>query len=148
VEARVRLGDLLLQTGHTDEAAAQFEVALRNDPANFGAQLGYAWILLNNGDAGAALRRFESLLRQQPDNMRVLFGSGLCLIHLERLTEAQRIFEQIMQRQPDYWQALGNLAGIYERTGQLQMAYEAYRRLLLLRPQDETARRWLAEHGG
>jgi tetratricopeptide (TPR) repeat protein len=148
VEARVRLGDLLLQTGHTDEAAAQFEVALRNDPANFGAQLGHAWILLNNGDAGAALRRFESLLRQQPDNMRVLFGSGLCLIHLERLTEAQRIFEQIMQRQPDYWQALGNLAGIYERTGQLQMAYEAYRRLLLLRPQDETARRWLAEHGG
>ncbi len=146
VEARVRLGDILLQAGKSDQAAAHFEVALRNDPDHYGARLGQAWILLHNGDAGAAFRRFQALHRER-HNAQALFGSGLCLIQQNRLREAEAVFVEVLRLQPDYWQALGNLAGLYERSGRIEMAFEAYHRLLSLRPQDERARRWLAEHG-
>jgi tetratricopeptide (TPR) repeat protein len=145
VAARIHLGELLLQSGRVDEAAAHFEIALRNDPDHFAAQLGQAWILYHNGDFGAALRRFESLRRRQPD-VQVQFGAGLCLIQLQRWAEAEQIFQEVLSRQPDYWQAWGNLAGLYEQTGRLAKARQAYEQLLRLRPQDEKARTWLREH--
>lgn len=147
VEARVRRGDLLLQAGQSNQAAAQYEVALRHDPDHFGAQIGHAFILCQNGDSGAALHRFEALRRQQPANSKAIFGAGLCLMELQRWREAEQAFQEVFRMQPDNWRALGNLAGVYEQLGDLDRAYTAYRKLLTLRPQDEQARRWLAEHG-
>ncbi len=146
VLAHVRLGDLLLRTGRADEAAAHFEIALRQAPDNYGARLGNAWILYTNGDWGAALRRFEALNREHED-VNALFGTGLSLIQLERFGEAERVFQRVLALQPDYWQALGNLAGLYEQTGRPELATSAYRRLLELRPDDQRARRWLSTHG-
>ncbi len=147
VAGRVALGDLLLQAGRRDEAAAQFETALRTDPENAGAALGYAWILRANGDVGSALRRFRALLGRGQD-VQALFGAGLCLIDLQRYAEAAQAFEDLLRLQPDYWQALGNLAGTYDRLGRTDEARSAYRRLLALHPGDPQAQRWLAEHPG
>jgi tetratricopeptide (TPR) repeat protein len=121
VAGRIALGDLLLQLGRADDAAAQFETALRMAPDDPRAALGYAWILRANGDAGSALRRYG---------------------------EAAQTFEDLLRRQPDYWQALGNLAGAYDRLGREAEARQAYRRLLSLHPGDPLAQRWLAEHPG
>jgi len=147
VDAQVLLGDHLLQLGRADEAAAHFEVALRNAPDHFGARLGFAWILLQNGDAGAAVRRFEQLRREQENNVQAIFGSGLAYIQRQRWREAEMAFLKVLELQPGYWQALGNLAGLYDQTGHLDRAREAYRRLLVLRPDDERASQWLADHG-
>ncbi|MBU1979314.1 MAG: tetratricopeptide repeat protein, partial [Gammaproteobacteria bacterium] len=129
IEVRVQLGDLLLQAGRVDLAAPQFEVALRNAPDHAGAQLGYAWILFQNGDVGAARRRFESLFRTR-NLTPALFGAGMCQIEQQQFGEAERTFEEVLRRQPDYWQALGNLAGLYEQTGRLDEARRMYSRLL------------------
>jgi tetratricopeptide (TPR) repeat protein len=145
VEAQVRLGDLLLQNGQIDEAAAHFEIALRYDPDHYGARLGHTWVLFHNGDYGAALARFQALQRQSGE-VSSLFGAGLCLIQLERWSEAEAAFKDILARQPTYWQALGNLAGLYERTGRLEEARRAYEQLLRLQPGDERARTWLQLH--
>ncbi len=145
VAGRVMLGDLLLQAGRTAEAAAQFEVALRTAPDDPGAQLGHAWVLRANGDAGAALRRFRGLAGG-PSGLQALFGAGLCLMDLERWGEAEQTFREILRRQPDYWQALGNLAAACDRAGRQDEARRAYEQLLALRPGDDQARRWLAEH--
>lgn len=142
---RLALGDLLLQTGRTDEAAAQFEMVLRAEPENPAAQLGFAWILRANGDLGAALRRFRTLAEQRRDP-QALFGAGLCLIDLERYGEAETAFLEVLRLQPDYWQALGNLAGLYDRQGRLAEARRTYERLLAVRPDDPFARQWLAGH--
>lgn len=146
VEVRVELGELLMQRGETDAAAAQFEVALRQEPDHYGAQLGHAWILLNNGEAGAALRRFLDLNRRQT-NPQALFGAGMAQVALNRLDAAEKTFLQVLDLQPSYWQALGNLAGLYDQMGRLDEAASAYRRLLAQNPQDARARRWLQEHG-
>jgi tetratricopeptide (TPR) repeat protein len=144
-DARVRLGDHLMKQGRFDEAAAHLEIAMRQDPDHYGARLGYAWILLHNGEAGAALRRFQALDREHPD-VQALFGSALSLMQLGRLEEAEEAFQEVLHRDPDYWQALGNLAGIYEQTDRQEEAADAYRRLLALQPHDTHARRWLAAH--
>jgi tetratricopeptide (TPR) repeat protein len=144
-EMRLLLGDLLLQTGRADEAAAQFEVVLRNDPDNGSAKLGHAWILLHNGESGAALRRFMELFRQH-GSTQALFGAGMCQMDLNQLDEAQKTFEQVLSLQGDYWQALGNLAVIYERTDQRDKAYRAYQELLRINPHDARAQQWLREH--
>lgn len=147
VAGRIALGELLLQEGRTAEAAAQFEMVLRQHPENRPAQLGAAWILRANGDGGAALRRFQALAADAEVGVGAQFGAGLCLIDMQRWAEAEAAFLEVLRRQPDYWQALGNLAGIYERTGRTGEARRAYERLLQLRPDDPQARRWLSEPG-
>ncbi len=143
--AHVNLGDLLLRLQRRDEAIGHFARALEIDPDNTGALLGQAWILLGQGQAAEALPRFQRAAADGTNNY-ALFGVGLALIQLERLQEAETTFTELLRRQPDNWQALGNLAGVYERTGRLQLARQAYQRLLRLRPDDERARRWLAEN--
>ncbi len=145
VEPRVHLGDLLLQAGRTDAAAAQFEIVLRSDPDNYQAQFGHAWVLLANGDAGAALRRFQALHRRRP-NAQALFGVGRCQIELQQYGPAEKTFLEVLQREPNYWQALGNLAGLYDQTGRIDEAWSAYQKLLAINPQDERARQWIKEH--
>lgn len=147
LEGRLRLGDLLLSAGRVDEAAAQFEIALRAAPEDYRARLGYAWIQYHNGNTGAAYRAFRALDEGRGDP-EPLFGQGLCLISQDRLAAAEKIFLQVLKRRPDYWQAVGNLAGIYERTGRIGLARKQYRRLLELQPGDSRARDWLARNGG
>ncbi len=146
-DPRLWLANLLLETGDTDAAAAQFEFLLRADPNDPEARLGNAWVQYHGGQYGGALRRFRTLARERSDS-RAWFGAGLCLINLERLPEAERAFRTVTDLEPGSWQAWGNLAGIYERTGRMDEAREAYGRILRLRPGDARARQWLAENGG
>jgi len=143
IAGRVALGDLLLQVGRTDEAGAQFEMALRAAPDHAGAQLGQAWILRANGEPGPALRRFRALAGDPGLGVGARFGEGLCLIDLGRWAEAEQAFADVLRQQPEYWQAWGNLAGVYERMGKTAEARRAYERLLALRPGDPNARRYL-----
>ncbi len=143
VPARVRYGEMLLQLGNADAAGAQFEMALRDDPDHGTAQLGQAWVMRARGDVGAALRRFRAV-GEEALWVQAKFGEGLCLIDLDRLAEAEQVFLEIVRRQPDYWQAWGNLAGLYDRTGRSASARQTYLRVLELNPQDQQARRWLA----
>jgi tetratricopeptide (TPR) repeat protein len=145
ITGRVMLGELLFQAGRTAEAAAQFEVALRTAPDDQGAQLGHAWILRANGDTGAALRRFRGLA-DGPSGVQALFGVGLCLMDLQRWGEAEQTFREVLRRQPDYWQALGNLAAVYDQSGRQEEARRACEELVARRPGDPQASRWLAEH--
>ena len=144
-ESRLWYGNMLLEAGQTDQASAQFEFLLRADPDDPGALLGNAWVLQRNGQTGTALRRFRQLI-SQGDDPRAEFGVGLCLIELEQLQGAERAFLNVVRLEPTSWQAWGNLAGIYERTGRIDEAGGAYGQLLRLRPGDARAREWLSAH--
>ncbi len=143
LDGRLRLGDILLQLGRVDAAAVQFEIALREAPEDPRAKLGYAWIQYYNGNIGAALRAFRGLGDAGGDP-QAIFGQGLCLISLDRLGAAEKVFKRLLALEPEYWQAIGNLAGIYERSGRLAEARLQYQKLLELHPEDEKARNWLA----
>jgi len=144
---RVALGDLLLQAGEAASALEYFTGALATSPDDPGAAMGRAWALYQLGDDQEALVIFRRL-EDTPGDIRASFGAGLCLIRLEKWGEAESTFLRIMKVQPDYWQALGNLAGLYERTGRIAEARNAYRRLLRINPGDVRARQWLENHRG
>ncbi len=55
-------------------------------------------------------------------------------------------FGQVLQMNPGYWQALGNLAEIYDRSGRPAEARSAYQRVLQQNSADAQARQWLATH--
>jgi len=145
LEARLKYGDLLLSSNRVDEAAVQFDIVLRTAPDNVLARLGSAWVLFREGECGTALRRFEAIHRSG-ESSQALFGAGLCLMTLERDREAEQSFKGVLRLSPGYWQALGNLAEIYQRTDRMAEARDAYQRLLRFNPADERARRWLVEH--
>lgn len=147
VLARVRLGDLLLQSGQIDQAAGQFRQALKLEAGNPDAQLGLAWVQLYSGRATEAHATFESIHRAEP-NAHALFGAALALMQLERLDEAERSFREVLVLDPNYWQAWGNLGDLYDRQGDGGKAADAFRKVLELNPQDQMAREWLRAHPG
>jgi Tfp pilus assembly protein PilF len=147
VVARVQLGETLLQAGRLEEAGKQFDAILTLEPENLDASIGKGWLLLYTGRFAEAQEILEAAHRREP-HPNALFGSGLALIELGRLDEAERTFREVLAIEPGYWQAWGNLAGIYERQGKLAEAAEAYRELLRANPRDAAARQWLKEHPG
>ena len=109
--------------------------------------LGRAWALYHLGKTEEALESFRAL-ENDPGDVRALFGDGLCRIRLDQPDAAERAFRRVLDLRPRYWQALGNLAGLYARTGRLAEARAAYRRLLKIHPGDERARAWLDQDPG
>jgi tetratricopeptide (TPR) repeat protein len=73
--ARLRLGDVLLKTNRTAEAAAAYDEALRRDPNNPYALLGLARCDLAKDDWSRARARLEAAVAAQPD-----FIGGLSLL--------------------------------------------------------------------
>jgi tetratricopeptide (TPR) repeat protein len=146
MEARVSLGEALLQSGDIDAASVQFEIMLRQAPKDTRAGIGYAWVMYHNKEFGSALRKFQMLNRKTPD-ATVLFGAGLCLIELGRLEESIPVFQEVIKMQPAYWQAWGNMAGVFERLGDLDHAANAYINLLKIKSGDQRAEQWLSAHG-
>ena len=146
MEARASLGEAMLQAGNIDAASVQFEVMLRQDPQDKRANAGYAWVLYYNKEYGSAMRKFQMLNRKELDTV-FMFGEGLCLIELGRLEESVPVFQKILNLQPGYWQAGGNLAGVYERLGDMENTANAYKNLLKIKPGDLRAEQWLSDHG-
>jgi tetratricopeptide (TPR) repeat protein len=146
MEARASLGEAMLQAGNIDAASVQFEVMLRQDPQDKRANAGYAWVLYYNKEYGSAMRKFQMLNRKELDTV-FMFGEGLCLIELGRLEESVPVFQKILNLQPGYWQAWGNLAGVYERLGDMENTANAYKNLLKIKPGDLRAKQWLSDHG-
>jgi tetratricopeptide (TPR) repeat protein len=145
IEARVRLGEMLLQAGQLEEAQVQFDAILAQDPENRAASIGKGWVLYYTGHFAEAYEVLEAAHRREP-HPHALFGAGLALIELGRLDEAERTFREVLAIEPRYWQAWGNLAGIYEQQGDLVEAARAYRKVLEANPRDGAARQWLREH--
>lgn len=145
LEARVRLGDVLLQSGRIDEAGTQFKAVLQRDSEHLGATIGAGWVSLYRGDYENAQRLLEAAHRREP-HAHALFGAGLALMELGRTIEAERAFREVLVLDGTYWQAWGNLAGLHESQGHLDKAAEAYRKVLEANPQDDGAREWLRRH--
>jgi len=103
----LREADAAFQAGRVDEAIASAEAAVKGAPGN-----PVAWNLL--GRARAA--RYG----QTRDG--------------EDAKEAREAFSRAVAESPDFWPAFQNLGELNERTGLLQQAAYAYRKVLAAQP--------------
>ncbi|MGD9546045.1 MAG: tetratricopeptide repeat protein [Candidatus Krumholzibacteriia bacterium] len=141
---RLYLADLMLRTGRPEQAWPHLEEILARDPDNLQARLGRGWARLRTADAQGALEDFR-VVESRTDDLAATFGAGMSLMEMGAWRDAERTFLALLNREPGYWQAYGNLAGLYEKTGRPDDAIIAWERLLEVNPADAGARARLQE---
>jgi len=107
------LGNLLLESGQPDSAAAAYTEAVsrgRRDTDILG-RLGKA--LLRAGKAGEALPVLDEAVSLDSSNTEAMFHLGYALNRNGRPEEAIKCYERLISRYPDYLNALINLGFLY-----------------------------------
>lgn len=93
VAALIHRADIRLELGLTEEAEADYRLALERDPASSAARLGLGRIAFDRRDYESALEGFEQALRGQPPGSVVHHHLGLTLRRLGRREEAAKQLE-------------------------------------------------------
>ncbi|MET0710276.1 MAG: tetratricopeptide repeat protein [Tardiphaga sp.] len=138
----------LAQAGKTDEALAEFNIALDLDPHN--AKAFYNRGLLYQADKKyeLAIADFTSANGLTPQQADPLLGRATCYLALGKAKEAAADLDEAVQASPQNGQLWVARGAAYEKLGARDKAAESYSRAMLLRPKDDAARSGLARMGG
>jgi tetratricopeptide (TPR) repeat protein len=100
-ESLVALGSFYAALGRTDEAQAQFDAALRLDPAFVPAYVDSADVYRMQGRETEALRVLEAGLARAPDNAALRHASGLALVRAGKPDAALADLRRAAELAPD-----------------------------------------------
>ncbi|HTX65022.1 MAG TPA: tetratricopeptide repeat protein [Opitutaceae bacterium] len=119
---QVRLGILLFDAGHVDEAVAHYREALRAEPHNPDVlnSLGHARMVQRR--LPEAIDCYERALQARPDFPEVHNNLGLALAQSGRLAEAMDHYRAAIQLKPDYDKPHNNLGIALMQQGRLEAA--------------------------
>jgi tetratricopeptide (TPR) repeat protein len=100
VQARVELGNLLMDHAQYAEAARWYREALALKPADNDVRVDLGACLLNVGRAADALAEFDQALQKDPGHKKALFNKGLALMQAGRAKEAVAVWDGLLKRYP------------------------------------------------
>jgi tetratricopeptide (TPR) repeat protein len=142
------LGSAFFQHGYYDQAAATFQVALRDDPSSAEAHYGLGSVYLKqekNVEARASFERAIKATASYPDTAPNAWNNlGLLATREGRLSEAIDHFQEALRLNPEYWIALENLGNGYRQQRRWEEARAALERSVAARPQEPEANYSLA----
>lgn len=151
VEARIKLGRLLLDAGQVDRAAEASNKVLSLKPYDPSAQALRAAVLLKQGDAVGAVDLAKKILAKEPDN-----GDAIVLLGSERLNAgdaeaALRYADSGLKRQTDSVALLAIRIQALEKLSRIDEAEQAIRTLIARHPENTAFPgaliRFLVAHG-
>ncbi len=133
-EAHTCLGNLYNDTGHYQDAAAEFQRALTLDPENTTALagLGLAYELL--GKPSEAETTYKKAIALRPNYWAVYNWLGAFYFGQARYADAASMFEKVVELAPDNQRGLLNLGATYLYMGRYEDAINALTRSIQLRP--------------
>ncbi len=137
--AHSNLGRELLAEGKTDEAIAQYDLALQIEPRNGGAHTDRGYALAEAGRYLEAIPCFQTALSLKSDFAPARKGLGAALGELGRYNEAAVEFERLVQLTPQDAGAHFNLALALRMSHQQGLAAAHYRAALRLNPDQPEA---------
>jgi len=141
-------GQVLVRSGKTDEAQAEFDQALATDPYNIQALYGRGLIYQGRGQHQQAIEDFTAASGLSPQKVEPLVGRATSYLALDKAREAATDLDEAVQADPNSVAAWSARGQAYERLGDKAKAAASYNRALALRPKDESARSGLARTGG
>ena len=139
-EAHTALGDAYLRAGHSDDAIAQYQLALVTQPDR-ASYVVLPKVLINLGmaqlvrhDYAAAEEAFQQAHQLQPGLLHPLFGLGVSNFALGRVTTGVRWLEQAYEHDTTDPDVSFNLALGYDRLRRSREASAMYRHYLDIAP--------------
>jgi tetratricopeptide (TPR) repeat protein len=138
--ARLALGSALAKRGRNDEAARQFEAALRIDPGDFQARRNLGLAYYHMGRTDDALAQFGAIAPPTPDSPALHYDIGLALDLAGRTDGAIAEYSAAVRLDPSDAEARNNLGNLLERKGDTAGAIAQYREALRARPGCANAR--------
>ena len=79
-------------------------------------------------DIDTALQLLQSMLEEYPNDSRVLQHLGFAYLLGNRFESAAAIYEEVLEKDPDNDSAHMNIAGVYEKMGNLEAAVTHFKR--------------------
>jgi Flp pilus assembly protein TadD len=136
-------GSLFFQRGYLDQAAAFFQLAVRDNPVSAEAIYGVGTVYLKQDKAAEARDCFERALKLRaayPDTLSNAWNNlGLLAGNDGRTAEAISDFQEAVRLSPDHRLVLNNLATAYRQQKRWDEARETFERSLQLNPDDAEA---------
>jgi len=147
-QAWLNYGRFLLDNQAYPEAEAAFRTALRLAPDSVNGQFYLGVVPFQRGDYSEAAAHFREAARLKPDHAMAYYNLGHCLKRLIDLPGALAAFREAVRCQPNMANAHTNLGVLLAEQGNKAAAVAELRLSLDLNPEDETAKKLLAQLGG
>jgi tetratricopeptide (TPR) repeat protein/peroxiredoxin len=136
-------GSVFFQRGYMEQAAAAFQIALRDDPSSAEALYGIGSVYLDQQKTAEARKSFEHALKLRasyPDTLANSWNNlGLLAAREGRTDEAIGYFQEALKLSPDHMIALDNLGSAYRQQKHWDDARKTYERALVINPDDAEA---------
>jgi tetratricopeptide (TPR) repeat protein/peroxiredoxin len=136
-------GSVFFQRGYMDQAAASFQIALRDDPNSAEALYGIGSVYLEQqrgADARVSFERALKLRASFPDTLANSWNNlGLLAARDGRRDEAIGYFQEALKLSPDHSIALSNMGSAYRQQKRWDDARQTYEHALAVNAEDPEA---------
>jgi tetratricopeptide (TPR) repeat protein len=144
--SRHNLGNLYARLGRPEDAARQYEQALKIDRQFYPAAANLAVLYSQQGRNREAEQLLRSALEQQPNLYDVAYSLGLLLVELQEYDEALVYLERAAAGLPGQSRIHYNLGLLYQFLGRLDRAESSLAAALALEPDSLDYQYALADH--
>jgi tetratricopeptide (TPR) repeat protein len=121
-------------TGHSSEAAAEFQLALGLEPTNEEAALGLALALEHEGKITEAEKAYQQAIQAHPNSRRSYNEFGTFYRRRNEYDKALQMYDKVTQIAPDWYGTYVNIGAIYFETGQYEKAIAPLKKSIAIRP--------------
>jgi spermidine synthase len=135
------MGIALTKHGRLDEALAQFNIALKINPAKSEPNYNKGYILKKQGKPDEAARYFSIALLINPDYPEAHYHLGLIMIEQNKLDLAIKHFNEVLRINPKSAKTHNHLGTALARKGRRQEAIIHFQEAVRIKPDWEQAKK-------
>ncbi len=121
-------------TGHSPEAAAEFQLALGLEPTNEQAALGLALAYEHEGKITEAEKAIQQAIQAHPNSRLAYSAAGVFYGSRNEYEKALQMYAKVIEIAPDWYGTYVNVGAIYSDMGQFEKAIDPLKKSIAIRP--------------